>query len=61
MFNIAICDDDKVLCEWFSDIILSNKAKILLPYNIAAYYSGSELCEQLNKGAVSYTHLEQEQ
>ena len=50
MFNIAVCDDDVVLCSWIDETLLCNKTNLLLPYTLTVYHSGTSLCKQLDAG-----------
>lgn len=48
MFNIAICDDDKEFCTWFSAVLYNTD--LLIPYHLTIYHSGAALCKQLKAG-----------
>lgn len=49
MFNIALCDDDRELCAWFSET-LHNSTDLLIPCHLTVYDSGTALCEQMCAG-----------
>ena len=53
MLMIAICDDDKELCEWMKQIFIKDEEQITDEYTLDVYYSGAELCKNMEQG-ISY-------
>ncbi|MFA9424472.1 MAG: LytR/AlgR family response regulator transcription factor, partial [Sedimentibacter sp.] len=50
MLRIAICDDEKVICQQIEDILADISENINEKFEIELFYSGEELCEYLFEG-----------
>ena len=50
MFNIAICDDDKVICTILEDIILNYRNSYQKNLDTQVYYTGEELLGAIERG-----------
>lgn len=49
MFQIAICDDDKLFCERFKSDLQAVVQKLNIKCNISIWYKGTELQEHVSK------------
>lgn len=49
MLNIAICDDDKIICAQIENIILDYQNSFHKNFDIQVYYSGESLLSELKK------------
>ena len=59
MFQIAICDDDKIFCEYFRECLEAVIKKMNIECNISIWYSGAQLQEHLiNKNRVDLIFLD---
>ena len=61
MFQIAICDDDPMFCEYFKECLESAVKELNIGCNISVWYDGRELKEYLiNKNRVDLLFLDVE-
>ena len=49
MFQVAICDDDKIFCSYFKECLESVIKKQDTQCHISVWYKGNELMEYLTK------------
>ena len=50
MFNIGICDDEKLTCEDLEEKVQKFGDKIQMKMNMRIWHSGEELCDALEEG-----------
>jgi len=50
MLQIAICDDEKIICQQFEDMLADISKNINENFEVEVFYSGEELCRYLNEG-----------
>ena len=48
MFRIAICDDDKAICNHVDQIIANSHMRINYLLKQKCFYNGEDLCRHLN-------------
>lgn len=50
MLRIAICDDEKIICQQFEDMLADISKNIDEKLDVEVFYSGEELCKFLLRG-----------